>query len=173
MVQWVHRQFRILGQIVGIFAHDHFLHFRVLLYGQHPLVDVSRCDYRFCPAVRKDLQKLPFGKHWIDRHHHGIGPQNSEKSDSKMRGVLHVQGHPITFCHARIREHGRGSFDRIRHVAICDRFAVINYGRIIRIPARRCFQEFKKRDLRQFEFIRKPVRPESKMCGVFHHVLPG
>ena len=38
--------------------------------------------------------------HRVDRHHHGIGPQDAEVGNHQLRAVLHIEHHPVARAHA-------------------------------------------------------------------------
>ena len=56
--------------------------------------------------------------HGVDRHHHGIGPQNGKVRHHQLRAVLHVQQHPVPAPHPQAMQMRRQSLDLVHQSVV-------------------------------------------------------
>ena len=79
---------------------------------------IGRRDGDFGIRVNDVVLQLFRPVHRVDRHHHRVGPQDSEVRDDPLRAVLHVQHHAVAAAHADAVQRGRQSLGLLHQLAI-------------------------------------------------------
>jgi len=98
--------------------------------------------------------------HGVDRHHHGVGPQDGEVRHHQLRAVLHAQHHAVAALHPQLRQPGRQALRALHQLPIARCRPKKNQRRLVRVAARVGGQVVPQRGGGQRDGMGKAAGPE-------------